>query len=549
MTPERFQRFKQFCAVANQYTSEYPQEFQNLSGQQVWNDLIRVAVSLGIVSNRKEFETGWNVLMAEEAFKLPAYEPDQVTEAKSPQAEPLPKGMGGQIVSVLRAFRVQVDYLGEVQGPTFTRYQLKPRLGVKVSAIAALATDLKVHLELEAAPIISAQSGCVALDVPRHDRQFVHFEDYVQPEARPDSKITLALGIGLDGTLREVDISDPNSCHMLVGGTTGGGKSGVIRAMLYSLFWCYSPEMAKVLLISIKRSEFPDFQNIPWLYGPVVSEAAEAVHALEHLCQVMDHRDRVLAAARCKDIDTYNQKHCDRPMPRLLAVIDELADCMCVLPAKASKDEPNLPTSKRLETAMVRIAQKARSTGIHLIVATQRPEASVLTPLIRSNLPGRIALRTKTDADSRMIFGNDDDSAVNLLGKGDCFLATTETERLQALHVSQKLIDRFSAKYVDSVEPSRHWTVSKLHPSKGFERDIEPLSTIVNYLSEQEQPTTQREIQRNALAQRFNAEEVGELLRQLESIGRITLSRDGKSTLIRLSEPDNDNSTNDNRQD
>ncbi|MBT9315417.1 DNA translocase FtsK [Leptothoe spongobia] len=543
MSPAQFQRFKQFCAIANQYTQEYPHEFQDVSGQQIWQDLIQVAMALGVVSNRQEFETGWNVLMAEEAFNLPAYEPNQEAEPEASQAEPLPEGMGGQIVSVLKAFRVQVDYLGEVPGPTFTRYQLKPRLGVKVSAISALATDLKVHLGLDAVPIISAQSGCVALDVPRPDRQFVLFEDYVQSELRssPPSKITLALGVGLDGTLREVDISDANSCHLLVGGNTGGGKSGVIRAMLYSLFWRYSPELAKVLLISIKRSEFPDFQNIPWLYGPVVSEATEAVYALEHLCQVMDHRDRVLATARCKDIDVYNQKHPAKPMPRLLAVFDELADCICVLPAKTSKEEAELPTSKRLETAMVRIAQKARSTGIHLIVATQRPEASVLTPLIRSNLPGRIALRTKTDADSRMIFGNDDGSAVNLLGKGDCFLATTETERLQTLHVNQMLIDRFSDKYVDSVEPTRPWGLAAVHQKGASEKADDPLSAIVNYLTEQGGQTTQREIQRNALAQRFNAEEVGELVQQLENQGKVELSKEGKSTLISLSNPDNDN--------
>ena len=543
MSPAQFQRFKQFCAIANQYTQEYPHEFQGVSGQQIWRDLIQVAMALGVVSNRQEFETGWNVLMAEDAFNLPAYEPNQGTEPEASQAEPLPEGMGSQLVSVLKAFRVQVDYLGEVPGPTFTRYQLKPRLGVKVSAISCLATDLKVHLGLDTVPIISAQSGCVALDVPRPDRQFVLFEDYVQSELRssPPSKITLALGIGLDGTLREVDISDANSCHLLVGGTTGGGKSGVIRAMLYSLFWRYSPALAKVLLISIKRSEFPDFQNIPWLYGPVVSEATEAVYALEHLCQVMDHRDRVLAAARCKDIDVYNQKHPTKPMPRLLAVFDELADCMCVLPAKVSKEESELPTSKRLETAMVRIAQKARSTGIHLIVATQRPEASVLTPLIRSNLPGRIALRTKTDADSRMIFGNDDGSAVNLLGKGDCFLATTDTERLQALHVNQTLIDRFSDKYVDSVEPTRHWGLAAVNQQGASEKTDDPLSTIVNYLTEQGGQATQREIQRNALAQRFNAEEVGDLVQQLENQGKVELSKEGKSTLISLSNPDNDN--------
>ena len=543
MSPAQFQRFKQFCAIANQYTQEYPQEFQGVSGQQIWRDLIQVAMALGVVSNRQEFETGWNVLMAEEAFNLPAYEPNQGTAPEATQTEPLPEDMGGQIVSVLRAFRVRVDYLGEVPGPTFTRHQLKPHLGVKVSAISALTTDLKVHLGLDTVPIISAQSGCVALDVPRPDRQFVLFEDYVQSELRssPPSKITLALGVGLDGTLREVNISDANSCHLLVGGTTGGGKSGVIRAMLYSLFWRYSPALAKVLLISIKRSEFPDFQNIPWLYGPVVSEATEAVYALEHLCQVMDHRDRVLAAARCKDIDVYNQKHPAKPMPRLLAVFDELADCMCVLPAKASKEESEIPTSKRLETAMVRIAQKARSTGIHLIVATQRPEASVLTPLIRSNLPGRIALRTKTDADSRMIFGNDNGSAVNLLGKGDCFLATTEAERLQALHVNQTLIDRFSDKYVDSVEPTRPWGLAAVHQKGASEKADDPLSTIVNYLAEQGGQATQRELQRNALAQRFNAEEVGELVQQLENQGKVELSKEGKSTLISLSNPDNDN--------
>ena len=133
MSPAQFQRFKQFCAIANQYTQEYPHEFQGVSGQQIWRDLIQVAMALGVVSNRQEFETGWNVLMAEDAFNLPAYEPNQGTDPEASQADPLPEGMGGQIVSVLKAFRVQVDYLGEIPGPTFTRHQLKPRLGVKVS--------------------------------------------------------------------------------------------------------------------------------------------------------------------------------------------------------------------------------------------------------------------------------------------------------------------------------------------------------------------------------------------------------------------------------
>lgn len=207
--------------------------------------------------------------------------------------------MGGEIVSVLRVFRVQVAYLGEVPGPTFTRYQLNLRLGVKVSAIAALATDLKVHLGLDTVPIISAQSGCVALNLLRADRQFVRFEDDVQPELR----------------------SHPFKNHPGFGRGSEGHPA--IQAILYSLFWRYSLALARMLLISIKRSEFPDFQDIPWLYGPVVSEATEAVYALEHLCQVMDHRDRLLAAARCKDIDMYNQKHPAQPISCLLAVIDE----------------------------------------------------------------------------------------------------------------------------------------------------------------------------------------------------------------------------------
>lgn len=362
-----------------------------------------------------------------DAPKLPRPDP-----TPQPKATPQPKpaaddtasqGVAAQLVRTLHSFGVGVDNQGVAVGPAFVRVRLKPHLGVKVGAIMRLGNDLRVQLGLMAPPLIAPQAGYVSVDLPRPDRQTAHFKDYVPQEQQPvTAPVKIAIGVNLDGQLIEADLSDPNTCHFLVGGTTGSGKSEFLRSLLLSILVRHSPNQLKIVLVDPKRVTFPEFEHIPWLMEPIVKDTEDAIALMETLVGEMEDRYQRFEISRCQDLIAYNQRH-PHPLPRIVCIFDEYADFMAEKDMKAA-----------LEQSIKRLGAMARAAGIHLIIATQRPEAKVVTPLIRSNLPGRVALRTASDADSAIILGGKQTDAVNLLGKGDLlYLQGAQLLRLQSL--------------------------------------------------------------------------------------------------------------------
>ncbi len=335
-----------------------------------------------------------------------------------------------QLVEVLQAFNVGVDYLGSALGPAFIRVKLKPHLGVRVSTILKFEDDIRVHLGLANPPLMSPQAGFVSVDLPRPDRQTAFFQDYFgKHSTRNTAAAKVAIGVDLDGELVEADLSDPNTCHFLIGGTTGSGKSEFLRSLLLSLLVRHDPSHFQIALVDPKRVTFPEFETMDWLYEPIVKTSEDAIALMERLVIEMEERYQRFEISKCANLNAYNQKQ-SQPIPRILCIFDEYADFM------AEKE-----TAKALEQSIKRLGAMARAAGIHLIIATQRPEARVVTPLIRSNLPGRVALRTASAADSSIILGSKQEAAVNLLGKGDLFYSGGGSlQRLQSLYAASSTI-------------------------------------------------------------------------------------------------------------
>ena len=332
--------------------------------------------------------------------------------------------LGRNLVTVLSFYGIGADYVGASVGPAFIRLKLKPHMGVKFVSLRTRSEDIKVQLAIPALPLITPQAGYVSVDVPRPDREIARFEDYIQPQTNPgDAPMRIAIGVNLEGKLLEADLSNPNTCHFLVGGTTGSGKSEFLRSILLSLVRRHSPAQLQIALVDPKRVTFPEFEHMRWLHSPIVYDTDAAIELMSELVEEMEERYRKFQAQRCGDIIAYNRKNDKQILPRIVCIFDEYADFMA---DKAS--------SANLEDSIKRLGAKARSAGIHLIIATQRPEAKVVTPLIRSNLPGRVALRTASEADSKIILGGSEIGSAYLLGKGDLLYQGGDgMQRLQSL--------------------------------------------------------------------------------------------------------------------
>ncbi|MEL6460189.1 MAG: FtsK/SpoIIIE domain-containing protein, partial [Cyanobacteria bacterium J06621_15] len=260
--------------------------------------------------------------------------------------------------------------------------------------------------------------------LPHPNRKAALFDDYLKPQKIQESaSVKVAIGVNLEGKLIEADLSDPNTCHFLVGGTTGSGKSEFLRSQLLSLLIRYSPEQLKIALVDPKRVTFPEFEKMSWLYSSVVKDSEGAIELMDKLVDEMEFRYQRFEKIGCADLGTYNQRS-DQPLPRIVCIFDEYADFMAEKESRSA-----------LEQSIKRLGAMARAAGIHLIIATQRPEAKVVTPIIRSNLPGRVALRTASEADSMIVLGGKKTAAAYLLGKGDLlYQVGSKLHRLQSLY-------------------------------------------------------------------------------------------------------------------
>ncbi len=338
------------------------------------------------------------------------------------------------IKRTLSNFNIEVE-MGEVSiGPTVTQYTLRPAVGVKLSKITSLQSDLSLALAAHPIRVEAPIPGksLVGIEVPNKKFALVGLRNLIDTEDFKKSSAVLPIGLGRDVAGFPVFASMEKMPHLLVAGATGTGKSVCINAVILSLLYRHSPDMLKFIFVDPKRVELTCYNGIPHLITPTIVEAKKAVNALKWAVREMEKRYELLSASGSRDIFSYNTKISDKKnvelMPFIVIVIDELADLM----ASHGRD---------IEGAIVRLAQMARAVGIHLIVSTQRPSVEVITGLIKANITSRIAFQVASGVDSRTIL--DSSGAEKLLGNGDMLFQAGDTakpRRIQGAFVSEKEI-------------------------------------------------------------------------------------------------------------
>ena len=359
------------------------------------------------------------------------------------------------IKRTLESFGILVD-MGEINiGPKVTRYTLKPAEGVKLSKITALSSDLALALAAHPLRIESPIPGksLVGIEVPNKSAAVVRLGSLMSYEAFTNAgPLTVPFGRDVTGELILPNIE--KMPHLLVAGATGSGKSILLHAILISLLYKNSPETLRLILIDPKRVELSVYDGIPHLLAPVITEGKKTIGVFRWIIAEMERRYELLLHAGARDIGAYNQKaKSGTSLSYLVVVIDELADLMAAY-------------GREIETSVVRLAQMARATGIHLIVSTQRPSVEVITGLIKANITARVALQVASQVDSRTIL--DTAGAEKLLGGGDMLYVSAEfskPKRLQGAYVSDEEVKAVVA-FIEEHNPAAEWgDVSPLEES------------------------------------------------------------------------------------
>lgn len=386
------------------------------------------------------------------------------------------------IKRTLHTFGIPVEMSEVNVGPTVTQYTLKPAEGIKLSKITALQNDLALAL---ASPTIRIEApipgrSLVGIEVGNKKRAVVGLREILDTDEFKNSPAPLLMAIGKDvkGTPTFADLAEMP--HLLVGGTTGSGKTVCLNSIILSLLYRNSPDEMKLILVDPKRVEFPIYSNLEHLLCPVIYDANQTLVALKWLVGEMERRFTVLAAGHSRDIISYNQKmekKGEDKLPYIILIIDELADLMSV-------------KGKEIESYIVRLAQMSRATGIHLILATQRPSVEVITGLIKANITSRIALKVGSLVDSRTIL--DSSGAEKLLGKGDLLLLSKEfskPKRVQNPFISENEIKKVINWITDSNLAIKE-TTDEIE--EGFlETEVEDNSLMSELTKSAEAPETQ----------------------------------------------------------
>ncbi len=337
------------------------------------------------------------------------------------------------IVSTLRSFGIETRIIGESVGPTVTQYELQPAAGVPVRKIVGYQTDLSLALAapIRIQPFIPGKSA-IGIEVPNKAAQLVALKEIVQAAAFTDSRARLAVALGADVSGHPVAGDLTRMPHLLIAGATGSGKSVCINALLGGFLLQSTPAELKLILIDPKRVELSNFADLPHLLVPVVVEPEAAVASLRWAVKEMEERYKLFASHGARNIAAFNERAPSlglSPLPYTVIVIDELADLMMV-------------AAGEIEDLICRIAQLARAVGIHLVVATQRPSADIITGLIKANIPSRVAFAVSSGTDSRVIL--DEMGAEKLLGRGDMLYLPIDqgkAQRLQGAFVSDRELD------------------------------------------------------------------------------------------------------------
>lgn len=340
------------------------------------------------------------------------------------------------LMETLKSFGVRIQEITYSRGPTITRYELKPDVGVRIRAIANLVDDIALSLATTGVRIEAPipNKAAVGIEVPNKTPATVGFRSLIDTPEFTEKKsiLTAALGKDVGGNIVYFDIG--KMPHMLIAGTTGSGKSVCINCIIMSILYKASPRDVKLILIDPKKVEFQPYRSIPHLYAPIVTDPKKAAGALASAVAEMERRFELIESVGAKNISGYNELTADDPskeyLPYIVIIIDELADLM-------------MTAADDVETAICRIAQKARAAGIHLIVGTQRPSVDVVTGLIKANIPSRIAFTVASQVDSKTIL--DTAGADKLIGRGDMLFApigSTKPMRVQGAFIDDREVER-----------------------------------------------------------------------------------------------------------
>ncbi|GHP49270.1 DNA translocase FtsK [Helicobacter pylori] len=348
------------------------------------------------------------------------------------------------LLSKLRTFKIDGDIIRTYSGPIVTTFEFRPAPNVKVSRILGLSDDLAMTLCAESIRIQAPIKGkdVVGIEIPNSQSQTIYLREILESELfqKSSSPLTLALGKDIVGNPFITDLK--KLPHLLIAGTTGSGKSVGVNAMILSLLYKNPPDQLKLVMIDPKMVEFSIYADIPHLLTPIITDPKKAIGALQSVAKEMERRYSLMSECKVKTIDSYNEQAPNNGVeafPYLIVVIDELADLM-------------MTGGKEAEFPIARIAQMGRASGLHLIVATQRPSVDVVTGLIKTNLPSRVSFRVGTKIDSKVIL--DTDGAQSLLGRGDMLFTPPGSNGLVRLHAPFATEDEIK-KIVDFIKAQK----------------------------------------------------------------------------------------------
>ncbi|WRF07450.1 DNA translocase FtsK [Helicobacter pylori] len=348
------------------------------------------------------------------------------------------------LLSKLRTFKIDGDIIRTYSGPIVTTFEFRPAPNVKVSRILGLSDDLAMTLCAESIRIQAPIKGkdVVGIEIPNSQSQIIYLREILESELfqKSSSPLTLALGKDIVGNPFITDLK--KLPHLLIAGTTGSGKSVGVNAMILSLLYKNPPDQLKLVMIDPKMVEFSIYADIPHLLTPIITDPKKAIGALQSVAKEMERRYSLMSEYKVKTIDSYNEQALNNGVeafPYLIVVIDELADLM-------------MTGGKEAEFPIARIAQMGRASGLHLIVATQRPSVDVVTGLIKTNLPSRVSFRVGTKIDSKVIL--DTDGAQSLLGRGDMLFTPPGANGLVRLHAPFATEDEIK-KIVDFIKAQK----------------------------------------------------------------------------------------------
>jgi DNA segregation ATPase FtsK/SpoIIIE, S-DNA-T family len=438
------------------------------------------------------------------------------------------------LVEALGHFGVQAKVIGTVAGPHITRYELRLAPGTKVGKVAQLKDDLAYALAATDIRILAPIPGkqAVGVEVPNAKRRMVRLGDVFQQPPKDWSPLTVWLGKDVAGKAIGADLA--KMPHLLVAGTTGAGKSGAINAMLCSVLLRATPHELRLVLVDPKQVELNHYESIPHLLTPVITSPRMAANALQNLVREMEQRYGIMSLSRTRSLVELNKAREQRgeaPLPYILCVIDELADLMMVAPAD-------------VEDSIIRLAQKARAVGIHLVLATQSPRVDVITGMIKANVPSRIAFSVSSQTDSRVIL--DQNGAESLLGQGDMLFSpvgSSRLQRIQGAYIDEAQIARLTELWRKQGEPElREELLEEVEPSepeKGGEDEFDPdedplLADAIRLVAEMQTASTSM-LQRRL---RLGYTRAGRLIDMLERRGVISGYEGSKPRQVLIGEGD-----------